>query len=71
MKWATLNHQPPSSTAVGITNNTVKRQHSRSMEMQFFWVADAVNQGKIDINISPEKKILQTTRVSTIQALTT
>jgi hypothetical protein len=24
--------------AVGIVNNTVKRQHSRSMEMRFFWV---------------------------------
>jgi hypothetical protein len=40
--------QPPTtincnnSTAVSIANNTVKRQRSQSMEMRFFWVADAV-----------------------------
>ena len=37
------------STAVGIVNNTVKRQRLRSMEMRFFWVADAVEQRKFDI----------------------
>jgi hypothetical protein len=37
------------STAVGIANNTVKCQHSRSMEMTFFWVAGAVEAGKFDI----------------------
>jgi hypothetical protein len=26
------------ATAVGIANNTVKRQRSRSMEMRFFWI---------------------------------
>jgi hypothetical protein len=31
-------------TAVGIANNTVKRQRSRSMEMRFFWVGDKVAQ---------------------------
>jgi hypothetical protein len=37
--------QPPTlvhcnnSTAVGIANNSVKKQRSQSMEMQFFWVA--------------------------------
>ncbi len=47
--------QPPTPihcdnpTAVGIANNTVKQQRSRSMEMRFFWVADAVEQGKFDI----------------------
>jgi hypothetical protein len=30
------------ATAVGITNNTVKRQRSRSMIMRFFWVGDKV-----------------------------
>jgi hypothetical protein len=36
--------QPPTpihcdnSTAVGISNNTVKRQRSRAMEMRYFWV---------------------------------
>jgi hypothetical protein len=69
--------QPPTpincdtSTAVGIANNTVKRQCSWSMEMQYFWVADAVTEGKFDINISPGKRILQTTRVSTTLVLTT
>ena len=42
--------QPPSpvhvdnSTAVGIANDSVKKQRSRSMEMRFFWVTDQVNQ---------------------------
>jgi hypothetical protein len=56
--------QPPTpincnnSTAVGITNNTVKWQRSRSMEMTFFWVADVVAQGKFDIKlISWEKNL--------------
>ncbi len=30
--------------AVGITNNTIKQQHSRSMEMRFFWIGDKVAQ---------------------------
>jgi hypothetical protein len=30
------------ATAVGITNNRVKHQQSRSMEMRFFWVGDKV-----------------------------
>jgi hypothetical protein len=45
-------------TAVGIANNTIKRQRSRSMEMQFFWVADAVEQGKFDIKYFPSKENL-------------
>jgi hypothetical protein len=28
------------ATAVGIANNTIKRQRSRSMEMRFFWISD-------------------------------
>ena len=28
------------ATTVGIANNTVKRQQSRSMEMRYFWVGD-------------------------------
>ncbi len=56
--------QPPTpihcdnSTAVGIVNNTVKQQRSRSMEMRFFWVADAVTQGKFDIKYYPGKEKL-------------
>ena len=56
--------QPPipvncdNSTAVGIANNTVKRQRSRAMEMRFFWVADAVEQGKYDIKYFPGKENL-------------
>jgi hypothetical protein len=55
--------QPPipinwdDSTAVGIANNTVKCQHSRAMEMRFFWV-DAVAQGKFDIKYFPGKENL-------------
>ncbi len=56
--------QPPipvncdNSTAVGIANNTVKCQRSRAMEMRFFWVADAVEQGKNDIKYFPGKENL-------------
>ena len=32
------------ATAVGIANNTIKRQRSRSMEMRFFWIGDKVAQ---------------------------
>jgi hypothetical protein len=45
--------QPPTpvhcnnSTAIGIANNTVKRQRSCLMETHFFWVADAVEQKKL------------------------
>ncbi len=46
------------SIAVGMANNTVKQQRSRSMEMRFFWVADAVKQGKFDIKYYPDKENL-------------
>jgi hypothetical protein len=45
-------------TAVGIANITVKRQHSRSMVMRFFWVADAVKVGKFDTQYYPGKENL-------------
>jgi hypothetical protein len=45
-------------TAAGITNNTVKWQCSWSMEMRFFWVVDAVAQGKFDIKYFPGKENL-------------
>ena len=32
------------ATAVGIANNTIKRQRSRSMEMRFFWIGDKIAQ---------------------------
>jgi hypothetical protein len=54
------------STAVGIANYTVKLQRSQSMEMSFFWVADAVEQGKLNIL---GRKTLQTTRVNTTSVL--
>ncbi len=30
------------ATAVGIANNTIKRQRLRSMEMRFFWIGDEI-----------------------------
>jgi hypothetical protein len=56
--------QPPTpincnnSTTVGIANNTIKGQRSRSMEMQFFLVEDAVAQKKFDIKYFPRKENL-------------
>jgi hypothetical protein len=32
------------ATAVGIVNNAIKRQCSRSMEMRFFWIGEKVAQ---------------------------
>jgi hypothetical protein len=56
--------QPPppincdNSTTVGKANNTAKCQCSHSMEMQFFWVADAGAQNKFDIKYFPGKENL-------------
>ncbi len=48
---AELGHpQPPTpihidnTTTVGIVNNTIKRQRSRSMEMRYFWLLDGATQ---------------------------
>ena len=48
---AELGHpQPPTpihidnTTTVGIVNNTIKRQRSRSMEMRYFWLLDGETQ---------------------------
>ena len=41
------------ATAVGIANNTIKRQRSRSMEMRFFWVRDKIAQEMYDLQWHP------------------
>lgn len=51
--------QPPTpihidnSTTVGIVNNTVKRQQSRSMEMRYFWLLDGATQALFDFQYHP------------------
>ncbi|KAL7460261.1 hypothetical protein ACHAXS_000723, partial [Conticribra weissflogii] len=51
--------QPPTPihcnniTAVGISNDTVKRQQSRAMEMRCFWVTDQVDNGHFDVQYHP------------------
>jgi hypothetical protein len=51
--------QPPTpihidnSTTVGIVNNTVKRQKSRSMEMRYFWLLDGKNQRLFSFQYHP------------------
>ncbi len=42
------------ATAVGIANNTVKHQQSRSMEMRSFWVGDKVAQDMYNLTWHPE-----------------
>jgi hypothetical protein len=37
------------ATAVGIVNNTVKRQRLQSMEMRYFWVCDKVTQDAYNV----------------------
>jgi hypothetical protein len=46
------------TTAVGIANNTVKRQRSSSMEMHYFWVWDKVAQGAYAIRWHPGQENL-------------
>jgi hypothetical protein len=46
------------ATAVGIANNTVKRQRSRSMEMRYFWVCDKEAQDIYDVKWHPGKENL-------------
>jgi hypothetical protein len=41
------------TTTVGIANNTVKWQQSRSMEMRYFWVGDKVAQDAYEIKWHP------------------
>ena len=56
--------QPPmrvhcnNSTVVGIANNTLKWQQSGSVEIRFFGVANAVEQGKFEIKYYPGKENL-------------
>jgi hypothetical protein len=46
------------ATAVGIPNNTVKRQQSQSMEMRFFWVGDKVVQDMFALRWHPGQENL-------------
>jgi hypothetical protein len=46
------------ATAVGIANNTVKRQRSRLMEMRFFWVGDMVAQDMYPLSWHPGQENL-------------
>jgi len=46
------------ATAVGIANNTVKRQRSRSMEMRFFWIGDKIAQEMYGVSWHPGQENL-------------
>jgi hypothetical protein len=46
------------ATAVGIVNNTIKLQHSRSMEMRFFCIGDKVSQEMYDLQWHPGQENL-------------
>jgi hypothetical protein len=46
------------TTAVGIANNTIKQQRSRSMEMRFFWVGDKEAQDMIALRWHPGQENL-------------
>jgi hypothetical protein len=41
------------NTAVGIANDTVKRQRSRAMEMRYFWVTDQARNKNIAVSWHP------------------
>ncbi len=44
--------------AVGIANNTIKRQHSQSMEMRFFWIGDKIAQQMYNLKWHPGQENL-------------
>jgi hypothetical protein len=46
------------ATAVGIVNNTIKRQRLQSMEMRFFWIGDKVAQEMYAIKWHPGQENL-------------
>ena len=46
------------ATAIGIANNTIKRQRSRAMEMRYFWVADKVAQDRYKLVWHPGQENL-------------
>ncbi len=46
------------ATAVGIANNTIKRQRLRSMEMRFFWVGDKIAQEMYALQLHPGQENL-------------
>ena len=45
--------QVENSTAVGITNHTIKQRQSKEMGMRFYWVTDRINKGKFIIYWRP------------------
>jgi hypothetical protein len=46
------------ATAVGIANNTIKRQRSQSMEMRFFWIGDKIGQQMYNLKWDPGQENL-------------
>ena len=57
---AELGHpQPPTpalvdnSTAVGLANDTVTQQHSRTIDMHFYWICDHINQNQFHVYWAP------------------
>jgi hypothetical protein len=46
------------ATTVGIANNTIKQQQSRSMEMKYFWVGDKVAQDLYSLGWYPRQENL-------------
>ena len=52
-------------TAVDVANNTIKRQHLKSMEMGYFWVCDIIAQDAYSVKWHPGQENLTTTRVNT------
>jgi hypothetical protein len=46
------------ATALGISNNSVKRRRSHSMEMRYFWVCEKVAQDAYDVRWHPGQENL-------------
>ena len=55
-----MNHpQPPTpiqvdnSTAVGISNKTIRQRQSKAMDMRFYWITGRINQGQFRVYWRP------------------
>jgi hypothetical protein len=53
------------TTTVGIVNNTIKRQRSRAMEMQYFWLLNGKHKTTSNFIISPVKRTWATIHPNT------
>ncbi len=53
------------ATAIGIANNTIKRQRSCAMEMKYFWTCEKMHRKCFHLSGTPDCNISRTTKANT------